>query len=479
MDPSEDFLFEDSAQKPVVLFVDDEPSVLKALTRFARQRKWDADTAISGEEALKLAAQKQYDVVVSDMRMPKMDGTEFLHNMKVAHPNTARILMTGYSDLDALEKVINESGISNYVTKPWNDHVLQEIIETGVKYVLSERERKRLEVLTQQQNKKLSKIALVLDKKLKESNIETEQALSLLHMQEVVLDKKLKESSIETEQALSLLYLQEDRVKESALDSLSIITKVLSWKEGYDHGYTKFVEEYGVLIAEKLELEKDQIENIKLAAKLQLLGLLCLPDSFRYKPQFSLTKEEREQYEKYPLYGEIAVSSSAHLASVGKIIRHHQEFINGNGFPDGLYGNDIPIESQIIGLLGDFYDAFSGKKVKELEGVEGAKAYIEKWKGKHYDVSLTQVFFDVIEKFDWQEKSRKKISLEELKVGDVLAEDIITNGCLTLLKSETVISNAHIVNLRKHQEKFDEVIEIVVEVEVAATETVKSERKAE
>ena len=438
MDSAEDLLFEEEGSKPSILFVDDEASVLKALQRFSRARRWDADVAQSGKEGLEKVGLKKYDVIVSDMRMPEMNGTEFLRIIKRRSPSSARILLTGFADLDALESVINEIGVCNYVNKPWNDLALQEMIESSFRLVKSERERIRLEELTKRQNKKLSKLALVLDKRLKESNIETQQALALLAG-------------------------QEDRVRKSALDSISIVTQILDWKEGRDRGHTRFVEEYGTRLAENIGLDEVNIDQFRIAAKLHQIGMLCLPDEIRDKPYFSLTKDERLLHQRYPIWGEMALSSSASLANTGIIIRHHQEYVNGNGFPDRLSMNQIPIESQIICLLGDFYDVFNGQKVKEVSGLESAIAFINEWKGKHYDVALANEFLNILGDFDWSVESGKTILLEHLKVGDTLARDIVVNGYVTLLKKKTCITKSHIEKLKQYQEKFSESIEVTIE----------------
>ena len=116
---------------PEILFVDDDKSVLKALGRFARSRRWRADFAASGREGLDLADKKHYDLVVSDMRMPRMSGAQFLREMKDDHPETVRILLSGYADMNLVEQVANESEAYGLLSKPWDEFVLAEAIVNG------------------------------------------------------------------------------------------------------------------------------------------------------------------------------------------------------------------------------------------------------------------------------------------------------------------------------------------------------------
>ena len=427
----------ESLGTPKILFVDDEMSVLKALKRFSRSNGWNADFANSGADALSLAEEESYDMVISDMRMPQMTGAELLSEMKRRHPDTVRILLTGYSDMDALEQAVNESGIFNYITKPWNDFVLQEVVDNGFKWVCNHKERERLEELTQYQNKKLSRLALLLDKQLKESKMETKQAQTLLECQQEVL-------------------------KKSAMESLAIVTNILDWNEGRDRGHANFVEEYSVKMAHKLDFSEYDIEQLRLASILHRIGILGLPEDLRNKPAYNLNKDERKLYNRYPEMGEIVLSNSSQLTNIGRIIRHHQEYVNGTGYPDQIALNDIPMSSKIICLVGDFYDVCNGRKERSISGVKEAKEYINTWSGKRYDASLVKLFNEIICDFKYDESTSKIVSTSLLKEGDVLNENIVTKNGLLLLRTGTKITRDHIERLLQYQDGFEEAFEIDV-----------------
>lgn len=109
---------EKSDQKPRVLFVDDEPMVLKGFQIHLRE-KFDVVTAESGLEGLQtLEREATFDVIVSDMRMPGMNGAEFLHQACDAYPDTVRILLTGYADADSAIRAVNDGRIFRFLTKP-------------------------------------------------------------------------------------------------------------------------------------------------------------------------------------------------------------------------------------------------------------------------------------------------------------------------------------------------------------------------
>ncbi|WP_158787943.1 response regulator [Granulicella sp. L46] len=118
--------------KPRILLVDDEPAVLAGYERTLRQ-DFEVQTAVSGELGLKaLREDAPYAVVVSDMRMPVMSGSQFLAQAKVRAPDTVRMLLTGYTDIDAAMAAINEGNIFRFLTKPCSKDTLTAALNAGV-----------------------------------------------------------------------------------------------------------------------------------------------------------------------------------------------------------------------------------------------------------------------------------------------------------------------------------------------------------
>lgn len=120
-----------------ILIVDDEEAILKALHRLLRiapctygNRNFTlvVDTCASPLAALELLGQTDYDLIISDYRMPGMDGVEFLKAAKAIQPDAARLILSGYADLNALLRAVNEVGIERFVGKPWNDYELMSAI---------------------------------------------------------------------------------------------------------------------------------------------------------------------------------------------------------------------------------------------------------------------------------------------------------------------------------------------------------------
>jgi YesN/AraC family two-component response regulator len=120
-----------------IMLVDDEESILKALQRLLRVApcsygnksfSLEVQAFSSPEKALEHAKHEEYDLFISDFRMPLMDGVEFLKATKAVQPDAARLILSGYADLNALLRAVNEVGIERFIAKPWNDYELMSAI---------------------------------------------------------------------------------------------------------------------------------------------------------------------------------------------------------------------------------------------------------------------------------------------------------------------------------------------------------------
>ncbi len=116
-----------------IMIVDDEESILKALRRVLRLApcvygnksfSLEVEAFSSPAEALERARHETFDLFISDFRMPEMDGIEFLKGAKALQPDAARLILSGYADLNALLRAVNEVGIERFIGKPWNDYEL-------------------------------------------------------------------------------------------------------------------------------------------------------------------------------------------------------------------------------------------------------------------------------------------------------------------------------------------------------------------
>jgi len=117
-----------------VLFVDDEANILASLKRTLRREGYEIITAGSAAEGFSRLATNNVQVIVSDQRMPEMNGTEFLARVKGLYPETVRMVLSGYSEISAVTDAVNKGAVYRFMLKPWDDETLKEEINGALRY---------------------------------------------------------------------------------------------------------------------------------------------------------------------------------------------------------------------------------------------------------------------------------------------------------------------------------------------------------
>ena len=164
-----------------VLVVDDEPSILSSVRRLLRQHGYQVFLANSGQEGLEFLEREAVDVVLSDMRMPEMDGAQFLEQVFARWPETKRILLTGYAEVSSTIAAINRGKIWRYIAKPRDDNDLVLTVQQAVGHHHLMRENARLQKLTQTQNDALKTLNADLEGRVAARTQQLQAALKDVH----------------------------------------------------------------------------------------------------------------------------------------------------------------------------------------------------------------------------------------------------------------------------------------------------------
>lgn len=143
-----------------LLLVDDEVNVLKSLTRLLKD--YSVMTATSGEEALLLAKERAFDLVISDYRMQGMDGVAFLTKFKRIQPDSIRMILTGHADLEGLQYAINNAEVFRFINKPWNNFEISNAVEKGLEHQRILLENRSLADQVRKQQARLDEQASIL-----------------------------------------------------------------------------------------------------------------------------------------------------------------------------------------------------------------------------------------------------------------------------------------------------------------------------
>lgn len=413
-----------------LLFVDDETNILSALRRLFRPLGYNILTAEGGAQGLELLAQHKVDLVISDMRMPQMDGAQFLEKVREHAPDTVRILLTGYADISSTIAAINKGQIYRYIAKPWEDN---DIVLT-VRYALEQkdllREKVRLEELTQQQNAEL-----------KELNAN--------------LEEKVKARTEELRQTMGFLEKAHEKLKKSFLTSIRVFSNLMELREGAMAGHSRRVADLARKLALRLGMSETEAQEVMVAALLHDIGKIGLPDNLLHKPFGVLTGDERAAVVKHPVVGQTALMALEQLSGAAKLIRSHHERFDGMGYPDGLLGLAIPMGARVLAIANDYDAVQLGHLLNKRLNAQEALVYIQEGRGKRYDPQVTDAFVGMLGGVG--EKAREQeivLNSADLKSGMVLTRDLVAKDGLLLLARDYLLDDMLIEQLRNY-EKMD------------------------
>lgn len=422
-----------------ILLVDDEASIRSALQRLFRRAGYAVLTADGGRQALEALAGAAGNVslIISDQRMPGMDGVRFLEQARALVPDAARFLLTGYADVEAVADSVNRGGIARYVAKPWNDQELLLQVRQAVEQVALKRENRRLLDLTQAQNRELQEFNRRLEEKVAERTRTIEAQ-----------NEALEQNLTSTVRAFASL--------------LGVNTPILA-----EHG--RRVGQWSRKMADALALPAAEAEDIEMAGLLHDVAKIGYPRKMLENQTRLWTPEDAARYRLHPVEGQQAVQFIDRLARVGELIRAHHERCDGQGFPDGLAGNAIPLGSRIIAVA-DAYDRIAhlaeeeARRVREYLQAGRAKAglaaerlrheaalfYLEQRAGARFDPDLPACFREVCASgAGLAGPAAAEVALAELQPGMRLSRDLYSTKGAFLLSRGTVISPLLVAKLRE------------------------------
>lgn len=420
-----------------VLCVDDEANILNALRRLLRPQGYCVLTADSGAQALELMAQRPADLVLSDMRMPGMDGAQLLEQVRARWPDTARILLTGYADLSSTVAAINKAEIYRYVSKPWDDRLLLGLVADVLHRKRLEGDKARLERLTQDQNAQL-----------KELN--------------ATLEARVQARTAELANALESLGKAHDDLRKSFTSSIRVFANLIELREGVVAGHSRHVAESARQLAQRMQLRGPDLRDVTLAALLHGVGEFGVSDQVLRKPPSALACEERELVMKQPLRAQAALMGLEQLSGAGKLIRSYRERFDGAGYPDRLSGLAIPLGARILAVAHDFEAAQEGTLTGRWLSKLQAREYIIQARGSRYDPSVVDALIQILDESGVKPIAELTLPLSRLEDGMMLTRDLTADDGMLLLSKDTVLNDSMIEQLRRYAAGGNEDLRIYV-----------------
>jgi putative nucleotidyltransferase with HDIG domain len=353
--------------KQSVLFIDDEPNILKAIKRMLRGEDWDVHCVTRPSDAFSLVNRRPFQVVVTDQRMPEMSGAQFLSALREQKPEIVRLMMTGFSELAVAVAAINHGEVFRFITKPWNHEEFKATIRQAFDHFELRRQINHLSEVAREQNRRLHDMNRSLESKVRDRT------------------KQLAEKHAE----LSTAYIQTIRALAEAVDA----------KDPYTRGHSERVGVYASKLARELEVPRREIERIYIAGLLHDVGKIGIPDEIIAKPA-SLDEAEYELMKRHPEIGAKILEPVEFLADVVPCVRHHHEWFDGSdyGYPAGICGDRIPFPSRVI-LVADTVEAMtSDRPYRQAMGLDAVARELHLYSGTQFDPVCAEAMLQMLER---------------------------------------------------------------------------------
>jgi len=391
----------DEAHQWTVLCVDDEPNILSAIRRALRGTGHRVLVADGGQQALQVLTTESVHLVISDMRMPGMDGAQLLEQVRLRWPSIPRLLLTGHADMASTIAAINRGEIFRYITKPWNEDELLQAVRDA-----------------------LERQALLFEK----SSLERAAAR---HSDELIrLNASLEQQVVERTTQLSTA---NDRLHKTYLNSIKVFSNLIELRGGPMAGHSRRTADLARCIAMRMNLPAAQTQDVFVAGLLHDIGHVGLSDALLACPVAGMTPADKARYTRHPVVGEHALMALGDLQKVALLVRSHHERHDGLGFPDGLRGDAIPVGARILAVADAFEDLQSGHLARVALTAQQARMLIERGRNTQFETAVVDAFLQVTTVADAPQTTLKEMRSDQLKPGMILARDLCSREGLVLL----------------------------------------------
>lgn len=396
--------------RPTVLCVDDEPNVLSALKRLLRHAGYRTVCAPGGAEGLEIAARTTIDVVISDMRMPGMDGAEFLSRFRELVPGAPRILLTGQADIHKTIEAVNRGAIFQYLSKPWDDDALCAVVRQAVEKVTLERRRRELETLLHSNNQQLKSMNAELDDAVARRTTELQQAHEALAASNICL-------------------------RENFVTSLKVFLKLAELRTPRLGGHGRRVADLSRRTANVLGLAGAELDEVFFGALLHDIGMIGLSDDLLAQPIGKARGEQVRRYRLHVSLGAQVLESISSLENAAAIVASHHEHFDGSGFPRAVQGLTIPVGARIVSIADHFDDLVSGESPSRALDREAALQTVRKGRGTKFDPQILDAFLAAVTRADAavRDQPPRILLVSEILPGMTLARELRTSKGMMLL----------------------------------------------
>ena len=364
--------------KQTILVVDDEAGPRESLKRILSPSH-EVICADSSQQALDILGSRKVALVTIDLHMPGMRGEDLMRTTRTEYPSVEIIVITGNSSVQTAVEGLR-LGISDYISKPFDVGQVSDAVRRAL---TRKQSRTRLVHF-------LECVGTALG-----GDRNSGEVLEDLK-RNVEKQDELGGAIAEKEHPARWRPVTTDDADGPSLEFLDVVAQALENRDGELRRHAQHVEFYADLVAERLGVDEDTRTCIRTSSALHDIGKLALGNDDRRRAEIHGVGEGTPE-EEHPQIGATLVQRLGFEERVAGAIRHHHEHWNGDGHPDGLRGETIPLAARVIAVVDSFDRLTSGRTGSRALSAEEATAQLEKHAGSHFDPAVVGLFVDLVE----------------------------------------------------------------------------------
>ncbi len=444
-----------------ILCIDDDSGFVMICRQFF-DADYDLKVSVTAESGFEAAKDFLPDVIICDDRLPEWSGSEICTKIKESPALSSVKFLLAYEekkekkgrwgkkdedsqkeiDLDEVEAAAR-AGVDDYFIKP----------AIGVELVAKIKSLIKIKFLEDSLANTSASLAST-EIKLEESRKNQGNQSQAIDNDREMLQNSLKQISLMAEERERTNNKLEhlNRKLSGFVDSLiPLLSRFIEAKRQYHRGHSKNVAKIATSIAQDLGLDSEEVRCIEIASLLHELGKVTIPDVLAEKSPEDYTKTEKDLLVQHPVKGAAMLEEFSEFRKIGEIIRSFHEYYNGEGYPDGLKGERIPIGARIISLA-NIYDNLVYRK--KGGSIQDALKAIEEERGGRYDPRLVFNLVAYANDNPVSEADRAtQMRVYELEPGMVLAYSLSTKGGTKLLPVNTVLTKINIKQIVQYSKR--------------------------
>lgn len=338
--------------KDKILVVDDDEDITSLLSISLMQEGYQCETANSASEALLLIrknTENQFTLVLTDLNMPVMSGLELLGRLRKHFPLIGVVVISADKNISQAIDAMRE-GALDFITKPFQPNIAIPRLQKAMERIRLEREN---------------------------------------YQYQEYLEEKI-------ENRTSALIEKHRSLQKLFINTVEAIARAIEAKDPYTQGHSKRVSKYCTRIAQKMEVNSEDIIDIELAGLLHDVGKIGISDAILSKPS-KLSIEEYESIKEHPLISLKIIEPIHELKKVKEYVKYHHEKWDGTGYPEGLKAEEIPLGARILSLADAFDTMWIGRQYHAAWNLETVIKEFQKNKETQFDPHVVDAFVELIQ----------------------------------------------------------------------------------